>query len=162
MKSRFSKRFSGWLSSGWAVILILPAASFAGVPGVQAIPVARDVSLSKALDFNVGACILGLLDPRVVAPCSVPHGHTYSQWATLWEAWFLHLTAQPDGVVPTRIAASTNPATFGFWLAASPRIATFRPEKISFFLSLTRSALTWRRRRSSGPLLAIGSRAPNT
>lgn len=91
MTYRFSHRNIGLLTAV-AILGLIPAVSFAGVPGVR-FPANTPFS-TFAAQHN---CPGGDSNTDLLPPCSIPYGHTYEEWAAFWEVWFLQLSAQPDG-----------------------------------------------------------------
>jgi hypothetical protein len=76
MTNRIANSISGRLPMAMAALILIPSASFAGIPGPHAAPKAAEAS-AKAIVLPIG---------------SSPYGKTYAQWSVLWWQWFLPLT----------------------------------------------------------------------
>jgi hypothetical protein len=94
MTHHFANRNHGLLLAV-TVLGLIPAASFAGIPGSRSLPKEGTAGSDLSSQSN---CLGGDSNPDLLSPCSIPYGETYSQWAKDWEIWFLKLTAPIDGV----------------------------------------------------------------
>jgi hypothetical protein len=81
MTYRFSNQISGCLLAAVIVLGLLPAVSFAGVPGVRSFA-------QNAANPN----------PRVLPPVSAAYGHTYAEWSELWWLWFIPQTSTNNAI----------------------------------------------------------------